>query len=194
MRKRRRQKPWVVVELSPKGEDFAKQGILSSALSESGGFKRKDVFVPVFKIGKGAPVVLMEGYAFVRAGYDPYKYWSLRESGFISQVLSALDHNHNMISMKTVSDQDLKEMVSKIDTLGGKYKEGDKVRITQGHFQGLEGEIAIVLEPTSKEDMSEYFVETGTFRSEGLSRYVIVITLRSAEVIVSLDCFSIEGM
>lgn len=183
-----------MLELSPKGEDFARQGILSNALAECGGFKRKDVFVPVFKIGNGAPVVLMEGYAFIKAGYDPYKYWSLRDSGFIAQVLSAIDQSHNMISMKTVSDQDLKEIVSKIDSLGGKYKEEDSVRITQGHFQGLEGEIALVLEPTSREDMSEYFVETGTFRSEGLSRYVIVITLRSAEVIVSLDCFSIEGI
>lgn len=194
MRRRLRQQPWAVIELSPKGEELAKQGILSQSLAKTGGFKRKDVFVPVFKIGRGAPVVLMEGYAFIKMGYDPSKYWDLKQSGYVSQVLSGLNPDLNMISLKTVSDKDLKEMISRVDNLGGKYKDGDSVRITNGHFQGLEGEVILVLAPESKEDLSEYFVETGTFRSEGLSRYVVVITLRSAEIIVSLDCFSIEGI
>ena len=189
MRKRLRRQPWAVIELSPKGEELAKQGILSQSLSKTGGFKRKDVFVPVFKIGRGAPVVLMEGYAFIKMGYDTSKYWDLKQSGFVNSVLSGINSDHNMISLKTVSDKDLKEMISRVDNLGGKYKEGDSVRITNGHFQGLEGEVVLVLE-----DLSEYFVETGTFRSEGLSRYVVVITIRSAEIIVSLDCFSIEGI
>jgi hypothetical protein len=194
LRKRLRRQPWAVIELSPKGEELAKQGILSQSLSKTGGFKRKDVFVPVFKIGRGAPVVLMEGYAFIKMGYDTSKYWDLKQSGFVNSVLSGINSDHNMISLKTVSDKDLKEMISRVDNLGGKYKEGDSVRITNGHFQGLEGEVVLVLEPSSKEDLSEYFVETGTFRSEGLSRYVVVITIRSAEIIVSLDCFSIEGI
>lgn len=194
MRKRLRQQPWAVIELSPKGEELAKQGVLSQSLAREGGFKRKDVFVPVFKIGRGAPVVLMEGYAFIKMGYDPSKYWGLRQSGLVGQVLSGLNPDLNMISLKTVSDKDLKEMISRVDNLGGKYKEGDSVRITNGHFQGLEGEVVLILEPESKEDLSDYFVETGTFRSDGLSRYVVVITLRSAEIIVSLDCFSIEGV
>jgi len=188
-------RPWVVLELSTKGEKEAKEGTLSHSLSYKSRFNREDIFVPYLRVGHGDPICLMEGYVFIKTGYSSSDYWSLKEGGLIRSVLSSIDSKTGLISKGTVTDLELKRMVSKADSLGGQYKEGDRVYIKSGPFSGLEGEIVGVEAPKPKrpkevgllEDYSKQIVK------DSLSTYAVLIELRSAEVIISLDCFSMEG-
>jgi len=190
-------RPWVVLELSGKGEKEAREGTLSYSLSAKSKFERADIFVPYLRIGSSAPICLMEGYVFIRTGYPSNEYWGLKESGLIRSVLSELDRESGLISKGTVTDLDLKRMISKADALGGKYKEGDRVNIKTGPFEGLEGEVINVEKPANQieRESASFDLDCDKNSIKGmLSVYSILIELRSAEVVITLDCFSIEGV
>ena len=186
---------WVVLELSSKGEREAKEGNLTSLLSSKSRIKRADIFCPYIRVGQSAPVCLVEGYVFITNGYPSSDYWDLKETGLIRSILSGIDEKSGMVSKGTVSDRELKAMVSKADALGGKYKEGDRVFIKSGVFSGLEGTVVGIEKPSGAvksktSDMEEFGRD---IISSHLSSYSILVEFRSAEVIISLDCFSIEG-
>ena len=59
---------WVILELSNKGEDEAKNGTLSKILSELGGFSLSDIYIPIVNVGTKEPLFLIEGYIFIKTG------------------------------------------------------------------------------------------------------------------------------
>ena len=63
--------------------------------------------------------------------------------------------------------------------MGGRYKEGDFVEIIEGDFKGCEGEIMTVI--------SDGDGSGGCF-------YSILLKLRSAEVVVTVDVFSVGDL
>ena len=194
MLRKRKQQKWVILELSHKGEEEAKAGTLSALIERKASISKEDIFVPVIKMGLSEPVFLMEGYIFIKANYTPDKYWTLKETAYINSVLSNIDPSTGLISQGVVTDAELKEMVGKADELGGVYRIGQSVRVKAGYFQDLEGEVVdIIKSSTSKEMLADIVVDSGSLLSENLSQYVVLLTLRSAEVLISLDCFSIEG-
>ena len=67
-------------------------------------------------------------------------------------------------------------MISEAYSRGGGYQVGDHVDVIEGDFKGCSGEVFDILERESE---------------LGGGKYSILITLRSAEVILSLDSFSV---
>lgn len=185
---------WVILELTSKGEREARQGLLSQILARNSGIQRSEIYVPMVKVGQSDPICLMEGYVFVRTGHPSHIYWDLKETGLIRNVISEIDPKTGLISKGVVTDADLKKMISKADSLGGKYKEGSRVHIKSGDFEGLEGTIIDVRSPTAQPDIKEITEVTEEDIRKQLSQYSILIELRSAEVMITLDCFSIEGV
>jgi len=190
MEKRR----WVILELTANGEREARQGLLGRELVSTGGFRCGDVYVPIIKVGQGEPILLMEGYVFIRTGYPLDKYLSLRETKYIKGLISLYDARTGLISSGTMSDKELKAMIAKTDLLGGKYKVGGEVRIKTGSFEGLKGRIVDILEAKPLSNLEDLIASEGVVKEENLSRYVVVVEMRSVEIILSYDCFSIEGV
>jgi len=184
---------WVILELTSKGEREARQGQLSQILARYSGVPRCDIYVPIVKVGQSEPICLMEGYIFVRTGHPSHVYWDLKETEMVRNVISEIDPKTGLISKGVVTDSDLKKMILKADSLGGKYKEGSKVQIKAGAFEGLEGTVIDVISPSAKSEIKEITEITEEDIRKQLSQYSILIELRSAEVIITLDCFSIEG-
>ena len=183
---------WVILELSSRGEEEARSGRLTSILKDISGFSSSDIYVPVVIIGTGEPLVLLEGYCFIRTGYPSDKYWDLAYGEFVRSVISDVDPSTKMISKGTITDQELRSMLKQTDQLGGRYEVGTNVKIKQGYFKGLEGLIIDLIAPYKEGSAS---LEEGfVVEKETLTQYVIEIKLRSADVLVSLDCFSFEGV
>ena len=172
----RRTVSWVVMQTSPKGEEEAKLGLLVKRLSSLSNISAQDIYVPILRSGSTKATFLIEGYIFVKSGYPSNSYWDLARSLYIEKMLSQYDSVSDMISQGTISDKDLKEMISEAYKLGGSYKVGDSVGIIEGDFKGCSGVVQTIIQ-----------------ENEGLNGgfYTILLTLRSAEVIVTVDVFSI---
>lgn len=168
---------WVVMQTSHRGEEEAKQGTLARRLASVSEISADDIYIPVLRGGSSKATFLIEGYIFVKSGYPSSRYYEMTRTPYIEQMISQYDQRSDMISQGTVSDSDLKGMVKEAYKLGGNYKVGDKVTITEGDFKGCEGVVQALVR-----NENEAF-------SEAL--YAILITLRSAEVIVTLDIFSV---
>lgn len=167
---------WVILELSNKGEDEAKNGTLSKILSELGSFSLSDIYIPIVNVGTKEPLFLIEGYIFIKTGYPSDRYWRLRQTEYIRSIISEIDPKTKMISKGVISDADLKKMIGKTNKKGGNFKVGEMVYIKQGYFKGLQGEVLQVI--INKE----------------LTHYVVELKFRSLDLLVKLDCFTIEGI
>lgn len=184
---------WVILELTPNGEREARLGGLSRILVERGGFPSRDVYVPIIKIGMGEPILLMEGYVFIRSGYPIDKYLSLRDTKYIKGLISRYDVRSGLISSGTMSDSELKGMIAKADLLGGKHKIGDRVLVKSGPFEGMKGCIVDVINGKGISKLDEFIESDGKISVDSLSKYIVLIEMRSVEILISYDCFSIEG-
>jgi len=173
---KQRQPTWVVMTTTLKGEEEARAGTLAKVLSNLSGIEIEDIYVPVLRGGSSKATFLVEGYIFVKSGYPTTKYYDISRSIFIETMISRYDRNSDMISQGTILDSELKEMVKEAYSLGGRYKEGDFVEIVEGDFKGCEGEIMTVISD-----------------GDGLGGcfYSILLKLRSAEVVVTVDVFSV---
>lgn len=173
----RRATTWVVMQTSPKGEEEARLGTLAKRLSNLTGISSEDIYVPILRAGSSKATFLIEGYIFLKSGYPSAKYYEVARSPYIEQMISQYDKRSDMISQGTVKDADLRKMVTKAYELGGNYKEGDKVVVIEGDFKGCDGEIVSLL----RDDRDAF--------SEGL--YAVLLSLRSAEVVIVVDIFSV---
>lgn len=169
---RKKEITWVILLLSSKGEEEAKIQDLAKILSVKNNFRREDIYVPVLK-NNGDVIFLLEGYIFIKAGYPSSYYYDLVRTPFIDSIVSEFNPRTGLISKGVVSDSDLKKMISKANALGGTYEVGSQVRIKEGHFKGLEGEVVEII--YGREEIS----------------YSIFIKLRCVEVIINLNSFSI---
>lgn len=172
----RRNISWVVMQTSPKGEEEAKLGVLAKRLCRLSNINVQDIYVPILRGGSSKATFLIEGYIFVKSGYSSTSYWDLARSMYIEKMISGYDNTSDMISISTISDKHLKEMINEAYKLGGSYKIGDMVEITEGDFKGCAGVVQTVIQ---EDDGLE-----GNF-------YTVLLNLRSAEVIITVDVFSL---
>lgn len=170
-----RETTWVILEITPKGEEEARCGRLRRLISNRSNIAESDIYIPLIRAGRD-PVFLMEGYIFIKSGYPASEYVSLKRTPWISNLLAKIDQSTGMISSGTVKDSQLKQMLKRADDLGGKFKAGDEVEIKGGEMKGFNGVI-----------MDSWVNE------EGLRHYGVLVELRSVEIIVSVDCLSVEG-
>jgi transcription antitermination factor NusG len=162
---------------SYRGEEEAKVGSLSLTLSRETGIKIDDIYVPILRSGTTRPLFLIEGYIFVRSGYPSSKYLDMVRTPFIESLVSQFDKKTGMISQGTVSDKELKSMIAKATKLGGSYSIGDIVEICSGEFKGCVGEVIEIFKV--KREVEE------------LEMYSVLLVFRSAELLLTLDVFSI---
>jgi transcription antitermination factor NusG len=166
---------WAVLVLSLKGEEQAKQTNLAKVLSNHSGILAEDIYVPLIK-SNGEVVFLLEGYVFVKTGYPSSYYFDLVRTAHIDFMCSEFNQETGLFSKGVITDFELKKMVAKANSLGGTYKVGSEVKVKDGHFKGLEGEVVEV------------------FEKEGVTYYCLFIKLRSVEMILKLNSFSICGV
>lgn len=176
---------WVILEITPRGELEAKQGTLSLRLSEEVGIPIEDIYVPTVSIG-GEINLILEGYIFIRSGYSTHTYLELVSTPYVESLISQLDPETNLISQGVLADEDLQDMIGKANQLGVSYEVGSRVRIKSGHFTSLTGVVVDVIQ-------GEMPIIKRKKIKEGSAYYSVLIELRSAEVVVLLDSYSIES-
>jgi len=163
---------WVVLLLSSRGEEEARIGNLPQTLAELTSLNREDIYLPIIK-NNGVTFFLLEGYVFIKTGYPSSYYYDVVRSPYISSMISEFDPYTQMISKGVISDPDLKKMIAKANSMGGVYQVGSKIKILEGDFKGLSGEIIDVL-----------------YSSEN-TYYCVYVKMRSVEFILKLDAFSL---
>jgi transcription antitermination factor NusG len=169
-----REKSWVVIEITSKGEEEARQGTLKKLLISFSKFKEEDIYVPIIRYGK-KPLWLMEGYIFIRSGFGASDYYDLKRSGLVKDIISKIDSQTGLISKGVVSDKELRSMIQRADELGGNFEVGQQVKILSGSFQNMEGEVV------------------SKWHNGEVRMYAILLSFRSVEIITTVDCLSLEG-
>ncbi len=170
--RKQKSKTWVVLLLTSKGEEEARLQDLAKILSNNSYISKEDIYIPVLK-NKGDVIFLLEGYIFVKTGYPSSYYYDLVRTPFVESIISEFDSESGLISKGILSDLELRKMIQKANALGGTYEVGTSVKVKEGHFKGLEGEIIDVI------------------LGDNIINYCIFIELRSVEIILNLNSFSI---
>lgn len=171
-------KSWVVMETTPKGDEEARVGGLKKRLGGIGGVLEEDIYIPVLNGGTSRPIVLIEGYVFIRSGYPSSNYFDIARTIYISKMIAQFDEKSRLISQSTISDRELKAMVKAAYQKGGRYSIGSQVRVVLGEFKGCEGTILDIISEEHEEGLIRDF-------------YLVCIEMRSAEVIIKMDSFSV---
>lgn len=132
---------WVVLELSPQGEDEDPE-VLRKAIGKS--VKNvKDVFVPASIITRGhtrSVYKLVENYIFVRRTQLDQVYFKLEGSKYVATILTVLDHRIRKIS--TVPESSIEQMRRQlhVETEQG-IEVGDEVLVMSGAYSGINGRV-----------------------------------------------------
>lgn len=166
---------WVILEISPKGEEAANLGLLKDMLLEKSPFKESDIFIPIVRHGSRS-IWMMEGYVFIKSGYSTSDYYDLKRTYLISNIVSRVDKRTGLISIGVIDAKDLNSMLKKADELGAKFDVGDKIKIIEGDFKGFEAEVV------------------NLFKKDNLRMYTLLIKMRSVEIITSANCLSVEAL
>ncbi len=205
---------WVILELTEKGEEEARHGNLLHLICRNNRFKPTDVFIPIINTG-GCTTNLLEGYIFIKSNYPFNNYYSLTRTQWVSRIVSEYDERSGLTGSGVISDKELKVMVKSASEKGGKFKTGDIVKIKDGDFIGMECEIIDVF--NSQDDswfiykkpavielrkaMVRKWVENGckinkikknSSLNEEVQYYIVLIKMRSIEILTLLDNFSLE--
>ena len=137
---------WVVVELTRAGEIRAQEGTLEDALRES---LHVGSDYPIFNpsaayVRKGSRVVLqlMEGYIFIASGLPETQFLALEhESPYVKKVLSTMGAG-GLLVLSVISNNEVEEMRAQLqEMVASDITEGMKVRVTQGTYAHLDGEV-----------------------------------------------------
>ena len=166
---------WVVLEISSRGEEEAKAGVLKKLIVNISNFVESDIYIPIITQG-GESLWLMEGYIFIKSGYGVSEYYDLKNSPYINSIVSEIDEKTGLISKGVIKESQLKALIKKADDLGGSFQAGDSVKIKKGDFEGFSAEV-----------MSDWKT------SDNIRMYTLLITLRSVEIILTIDSISLEG-
>jgi 5'-3' exonuclease/transcription antitermination factor NusG len=132
---------WVVLELSPQGEDEDPE-VLRKAVGRA--IKNtKDVFVPVSIITRGhsrSVYKLVENYIFVRRTQPDQVYFKLEGSKYVATVLTILERRIRKIS--TVPESSIEKMRRQLhaETEQG-IEVGDEVLIMSGAYSSINGKV-----------------------------------------------------
>jgi hypothetical protein len=189
---------WVILELTEKGEDEARHGNLLSLICRNNRFKPTDVFIPIIKTGECFN-----------------NYYSLTRTSYVYRIVSEYEERSGLTGSGVITDNDLKAMVKTASDKGGKFKVGSKVTIKDGDFTGMECEIIDILNiadeswfPYPKPDVLELrkamvrkWIENGcritkskknTQLNDDVQYYIVMIKMRSIEILTLLDNFCLE--
>jgi 5'-3' exonuclease/transcription antitermination factor NusG len=132
---------WVVLELSPQGEDEDPE-VLRKAVGRA--IKSpKDVFVPASIITRGhsrSVYKLVENYIFARRTQPDQVYFKLEGSKYVSTVLTVFDHRVRKISTVTEASIEILRRQLHAETEQG-IEVGDEVLIMSGAYSGINGEV-----------------------------------------------------
>ena len=147
---------WVVLELSPQGEDEDPEVLRKSigkAVKNS-----KDVFVPVSIITRGhtrSIYKLVENYIFVRRTQPDPVYFKLEGSKYVVSVLTIVEHRIRKIS--GVPDSSIEQMRRQlhVETEQG-IEVGDEVLVMSGAYSGINGK---VIENIPENNSVQVFIE-----------------------------------
>lgn len=214
---------WVVLEMTGRGEEEAKNGTLIDIVSRISKIEKEDIYIPVVKTG-GVVTFLIEGYIFIKSGYPNSNYYRLFESMYIDNSFVSFDVGSGLFFHNVISDIELKNMVNKAMCKGAVLSIGGRGRIKNGDFKGFEGEILdiINLSGEGKVERLERWVRAGCpdlrlvrrnrlrewiilgckklketvgikYEKE-MTYYVVMIKMRSVEILTVIDGFSLEGV
>lgn len=172
------QKSWVVMETTSKGDEEARNGGLKKRLEREANIPPEDIYIPVLNSGTSKPIILIEGYIFVRSGHPSSSYFDVARTIYINKMIAQFDLNSQLISQSTISDKELKSMVSAAYKKGGRYSVGSRVRVCLGEFRGCEGTIVDIVSEQHEQGLVRDF-------------YLVCVEMRSAEVIIKMDSFSV---
>jgi len=162
---------WVVLELSPQGEDEDPE-VLSSALVRLIRDKAVEIFIPAsISIQGDSRVIhkLIDNYVFIRRTLPDNAFLRLEGTKYISSVLTIArsDKKTTVREMACVQDSDIERMRKQIhvETEQG-IEVGDEVQVMSGAYKGINGRI---IEEIPENDSVQVFIK-----------------LRSKEAIVTL--------
>lgn len=134
---------WVVVQLSPRGEEEEPEALLS-ALKR---ITKAEVFLPVSisKAGESQVVhKLVEGYVFLRRTEPDHAYFKLEQTRYLDQILTSrtLDRGRSSRKIETVSNEKIETLRKQIqiETEQG-IQLGDTVFITDGPYSSIYGTV-----------------------------------------------------
>ena len=132
---------WVVLELSPQGEDEDPE-VLRKSIGKS--IKSlKDVFVPASIITRGhsrSVYKLIENYIFVRRTQSDQVYFKLEGSKYIASVLTVFDHRVRKISAVPDNSIDQMRLQLHVETEQG-IEVDDDVLVMSGAYSGIVGKV-----------------------------------------------------
>lgn len=217
---------WVVLEMTGRGEEEARNGNLVEIVSRVGKISRDDIYIPVIKTGE-VVTFLIEGYIFIKSGYPSNSYYRLFDSMYIDNSFVSIDEETGLFFHSVISDSELKEMVNKAMCKGAVLSVGGRGRIKSGDFKGFDGEILDIISLSGVEEergvdkvrrwvlcgcpnlrlvrrnrLREWVIlgckkskETVAIRYDReITYYVLMIKLRSVEIMTVVDGFSVEGV
>ncbi len=96
---------WVVLEMTSRGEEEAKNGYLVDIVSRIGKISKEDIYIPVIKTG-GVVTFLIEGYIFIKSGYPSNSYYRLFESSYIDNSFVSIDPGTGLFFHSVISDNE----------------------------------------------------------------------------------------
>ena len=132
---------WVVLELSPQGEDEDPE-VLRKAIGKA--VKNiKDVFVPASIITRGhtrSVYKLVENYIFARRTQPDQMYFKLEGSKYVASVLTVLERRTRKLS--PVPESSIEKMRRQLhaETEQG-IEVGDEVLVMSGAYSGINGKV-----------------------------------------------------
>jgi len=137
---------WVALELTSRGETEKDINTILALIRKSLGSDTAEVFVPIYYEDEEyfeKNVTLLSGYFFIK--HDPsLAYHKLKESKYFEGVVC----NPLTKEVDIIPDAQIQELKSKFDGLmkdASKVRPGQTVRILDGLYKGLVGELVKVL-------------------------------------------------
>ncbi len=134
---------WVVVQLSPRGEDEDPE-LLLAALKR---ITKSEVFLPMSVSKSGDSQVihrLVEGYVFLRRTEPDNSYFKLEQTRYIDEILTTatLERGRSSRRISTVPNDNIEKMRRQIhvETEQG-IQLNDTVLITDGPYSGISGKV-----------------------------------------------------
>lgn len=132
---------WVVLELSPQGEDEDPE-VLRKAIGRAVK-SPKDVFVPASIITRGhsrSVYKLIENYIFVRRTLPDQVYFKLEGTKYVSSILTVMDRKVRRVHPIPDSSIEQMKLQLHVETEQG-IEVGDEVLVMSGAYSGITGKV-----------------------------------------------------
>lgn len=136
---------WVVIELSPKGEEKVEDGSIVQQVRRDLRNEALDVFVPAVTYLKGrqpSTIYLIEGYVFVSSEMPETDYFALEQKPYVAQVMSTHTGRYGLRTLSVVTDAKIQDLRNQLqELLAQELSTGSWVRILEGRYKNLVGKV-----------------------------------------------------